>query len=74
MLVVITFFFITVLRHEKSTVTLAVHVTFARLQMELVIFTETIQEFPEVQAFTSNNYKTYKTIPSKAVCSPAFIA
>lgn len=72
MLVVITFFFITVLRHEKSTDTLAFLVTSARLQMELVIFTETFQELPEVQAFTSNNSKTYKTIHSKAVLFSCF--
>lgn len=41
MLVFIIFFFIIVLRHEKSTDTLAFLLTSARLQMELVIFTET---------------------------------
>jgi len=72
MLVVITFFFIIVLRHEKSTDTLTFLITSARLQMELVIFTETFQELPGVQAFTSNNSKTCKTICSKAVLLSCF--
>lgn len=69
---VITFFFVIVLRHEKSADTVAFLVTSARLQMELVIFTETFQELPEVQAFTSNNSQTYKTIRSKAVLFSCF--
>lgn len=72
MLVIITLFFIIVLRQEKSTDTLAFLVTFARLQMELVIFAETFQELPEVQAFTSNNSKSYKTICSKVVLFSCF--
>lgn len=57
-------------RHEKTRYTCLV--TSARLQMELVIFTETFQVLPEVQAFTSNNSKTYKTVLSKAVLYSCF--
>lgn len=72
MLVVITLFFIIFLRQEKSADILAFLVTSARLQMELVIFTETFQELPEVQAFTSNNSKSYKIICSKVVLFSCF--
>lgn len=73
MLVVITLFFIIVLRQEKSKDTLAILVTSARLQMELVIFTETFQGLPEVQASHLITPKVIRPFVVKLSCSSALI-
>lgn len=70
--VVITLFSIIVLRQEKSTDALAFLVTSARLQMELVYSLRHSKSSLKFQAFTSNNYKSYKIICSKVVFFSSF--